>query len=949
MIGHYFLRGIMIKKILFILIIAVFVFGEDWTFLDVQRTGAEKFIKMHPDYNGNGVVIIILDTGVDMGVEGLKKLPDGGVKVIDVQDFSGEGDVFITKADTSNENGQVYLKTNSDYKLFGFDKIAYQPVDSVYYVGVLEEENFLNSAIPDINNNGKKDDRYGVLVFKSKDGWLAYVDLDGDGNVDDEAPLWNYKEKHQAFTFRGRNKKYDKNLATFGLNIFPKKKKVSFHFDGASHGTHVAGIAAGYKIDGQEGFNGVAPGAKIISCKLGNGSLAGGSTTTGSMLKAYEYALNFAKEYEGPVVINMSFGVGSEIEGMSDMAERLNSILKDSKVVACLSAGNEGPGISTVGLPAAANRVITVGALLTAKNARDNYGAPLKKDKVFRFSSRGGELNKPDVIAPGSASSTVPPFSGGDRMWGTSMASPNAAGCMALILSAAYTQHLVINNAVLKKAVKNSADRLPGYTYLDQGAGIINVPKAFEYYKRYIKRGDQKGVTEYTIDTVSPIYETENGQAAYWRFGTYFPTVDDKEKFYINAVFPKKFSKDDKQNFYRAFNLYSSEPWLKLNNKSVYLKGTKPAVVDVWFDKKQLNKSGLYNGKIIAYRKGGDKKRDVEFELMCTAVVPQIFEQKNDFSKKLNNIKIKPGDVYRIFVDVPPGASSMIVNFSAKNYGYSKIRAYLFDPKGVKYGRYVTVDAGKGDEWVLRASGDKLSLGTWEVDLYAGFANSKTSGVDVEIAFSGLKTNPEIIDYVHYKQGENPRGEFDVYNYYYDKTRCMVGGKISGFQRTIDVDENSDSYEYSFTVDDRQSKVVFDVEVDAETFNLFTDFAINVKDYSGKDILQSGLSHKEQKIVFVPHSSGSYILELLPAFASKKPQNWQATIKESYYLFDEIKIRGTRHDFYPKVTKNVEFEVDGTLPVAPDGYYLFGEIWLDSLAKNRFRTIVPIQLDTGIK
>ncbi len=118
-------------------------------------------------------------------------------------------------------------------------------------------------------------------------------------------------------------------------------------------------------------------------------------------------------------------------------------------------------------------------------------------------------------------------------MWGTSMASPNAAGCMALILSAAYQQNpsLAINNAILKKAVKNSADRLSGYTYLDQGAGIINVPKAFEYYKKYIKHGDQKSVTEYTIDTVSPIYETESGQAAYWRFGTYFPTENDKQKF----------------------------------------------------------------------------------------------------------------------------------------------------------------------------------------------------------------------------------------------------------------------------------------------------------------------------------------------------------------------------------------------------------------------------------
>jgi len=942
----------MFKKIsIFFIVMTVLGFAEDWTFLDVQRTGAEKFIKANPKYNGSGVVVFIFDTGVDIGVEGLKKLPDGSVKIIDVQDFSGEGDISISKADTGSENGQNYLKGSSDYKLFGYEKIEYQAVDSVYYLGVLREENFINSAIPDINNNGKMDDVYGVLAFESGDGWLAYVDLDGDGNIDDEQPLWNYKEKYQSFIFRGRNEKYDKNLATFALNIFPKKYKVSFHFDGSSHGTHVAGIVAGYKIDGQEGFNGVAPGAKIISCKLGNGSLAGGATTTGSMLKAYEYALDFAKDYEGPVVINMSFGVGSEIEGLSDMADRLDRMLRGSKVVACLSAGNEGPGISTIGLPAAADRVITVGALLTAKNARDNYGATLKNDKVFRFSSRGGELNKPDIIAPGSASSTVPPYSGGDKMWGTSMASPNAAGAVALILSAAYQQNpsLPINNALVKKAVKNSAEKLNGYTYLDQGAGIINIPKAFENYKKYIKRGDQKSVTEYEIDTESPIYEMESGQAAYWRFGTYFPTVDDKQKFYINAVFPKDFSKDDKQNFFRAFNLYSTEPWLKINNKSVYLKGTKPGVVNVYFDKKQLTKSGLYNGKIIAYRKGGNKIADIEFELMCTAVVPEVFEQKNSYTRKLNNIKIGAGDIKRRFIDIPVGASSMVIKFNTQNYGFSKIRAYLFDPKGTKHGRYVLIDSKSGKQWTLRASGEKLEPGTWELVLYADFRNRKTSGVDLEISFSGLKTDPEKIDYVYYEQGEKPSGEFDVFNYFYDKSECDVKGKIAGFQRVIDVDDNSDNYEYSFTVDDRQSKVVFDVELPAEIFNLFTDFAVNIKDYSGKDLLQTGLTYKKEKIVFIPPSTGSFILELLPAFASKETQSWQASIKESYYLFKEIEISGARYDFYPKIVKNVEFEVDGVLPLAPEGYYLFGEIWLDSTSKNRFRTIIPIQLETGIK
>jgi len=237
-------------------------FTANWPFLDVERIGAADFIRQHPAYNGKDVVIIILDTGVDMGVPGLTALPDGSVKVIDAQDFSGEGDVPFTKAKEDSENDEALLETDAA-KVYGYKKLKFQPRDSIYYLAVLDESRFKNSVIRDINNNGRTDEHFNVLVMQTNSGWLAYVDLDGDGNIDDEQPIWNYKEKHQSFQFRGRDREDERNLATFALNIFPDKKKVSFHFDGASHGTHVAGIAAGYNINGQNGLNGIAPGAKL--------------------------------------------------------------------------------------------------------------------------------------------------------------------------------------------------------------------------------------------------------------------------------------------------------------------------------------------------------------------------------------------------------------------------------------------------------------------------------------------------------------------------------------------------------------------------------------------------------------------------------------------------------------------------------------------------------------
>ncbi len=941
---------------LLILSAALFSFAQTFSFLDIERTGAASFIKQHPDYNGKGVVIIILDTGVDMGTPGLTALPDGSPKVIDAQDFSGEGDVFLKKAKTGHDEQGNFVDDEGDLRLFAYDKLKYQPKDSVYYIGMLDESRFKNTILPDINNNDKKDDRFGVIVMNTKDGWLAYVDLDGDGNLDDESPLWNYKEKLQAFHFKGRNPEQNSNLATFALNIFPDEKRVNFHYDGSSHATHVAGMAAGYKINGQEGFNGIAPGAKIISLKIGDCRLAGGATTTGSMVKAYEYGINFAKQYDGPVVFNMSFGIGSEIEGQSDMDLTLDDFLTENEnLLFCLSAGNEGPGISSIGLPAASKRALTVGALNTERTARDLYGASMKGDRIFVFSSRGGELNKPDILAPGGASSTVPGYSARDIKWGTSMASPEATGAVALVMSAAYQQKppLPIVGALIKKAVKNAADPLPCYLPLEQGSGVINIPRAFEYYKYYIKNKEQDKILDYDISTLSPVYETEEGPAAYWRFGTYLPDKNDKQRFYINPVFPQKMTPDQKKNFYRAFSLKSTAPWIKLNKTSTYIKGQSPAAVDVYFDRSKLKKPGLYNGKVIAYHKGGffsgAKARDKEFELMCTLVQPLTFNEANKFSYQSGRIKLTRGRVKRIFFEVPMQASAAALHYSIPNGRYGNVRAYLFDPQGRETEFYAHLYSEKRPEQTITISKSALSRGTWELDLYADFRNEEPSYVNVDIAFDGLVSKPQTIRYVHIENGSKPAGSVKIINQYDSKVQCKIGGIVNGIQKSEQIEDNSSSYEYAFSVGDNYEKVVFELSMEPEVFNMFTDFAVNVKDYSDKVLKADGFTTRKLKITFVPEKSGDYILEFVPGFAAKEPKDWQVNLKASYYLFKKLSITGPVESFYPGVPKEINFRIKDALPVAPDGYNVFGEVWLDSKKTYRRHTVIPMLIDTSLK
>ena len=69
--------------------------SSNWTQLSLSTCKVDAFLAARPQSDGRGVVIAVLDTGVDPSIPGLTHTPDGQVKVIDVQDFSGQGDIEL--------------------------------------------------------------------------------------------------------------------------------------------------------------------------------------------------------------------------------------------------------------------------------------------------------------------------------------------------------------------------------------------------------------------------------------------------------------------------------------------------------------------------------------------------------------------------------------------------------------------------------------------------------------------------------------------------------------------------------------------------------------------------------------------------------------------------------------------------------------------------------------
>ncbi len=128
--------------------------------------------------------------------------------------------------------------------------------------------------------------------------------------------------------------------------------------DDNGHGTHVAGIIAGTG-DSAAPVTGVAPGAQLTAYKVMN---ARGEGWESDIIAGLEAATDPDNPYRADVV-NMSLG------GPGDGTDPLGlaaTAATEAGVVVVASAGNSGPGAHTMGSPALADGVLSVGASASA-------------------------------------------------------------------------------------------------------------------------------------------------------------------------------------------------------------------------------------------------------------------------------------------------------------------------------------------------------------------------------------------------------------------------------------------------------------------------------------------------------------------------------------------------------------------------------------------------------
>ncbi len=927
-------------KIAFIFLISIItMFAQDsvQTLLSLSNTGVAEFHKMYPEYDGRGTIILILDTGVDMGIEGLQKTTTGETKVIDVRDFTGEGNINLYNCKIEDENGKGYfINEEKNLKVAGANKLKYKAVDDKYYIGALKETALKNksSNAEDLNGNGSDSDKYVVVAFQIKDSsksqWVAYFDTNDNGDLSDEKPIENYDEKFD--TFHIPNEKGLPQL-TFAVNVFPEEKIISLLYDFGAHGTNVAGIAAGYHIGGTY-LEGVAPGAKLISLKIGNSD---GATVSESMKKAFLYANKISKEKSEPCIINMSFGIGSEIEGKADIEHFLDTLLLHNPYLyVCLSNGNEGPGISTAGLPSASSRVLSSGAVLPQEVGRDLYGTELNKDIIFFFSSRGGEVSKPDICSPGASASTVPNWARGDRMAGTSMASPYTAGVVSLIMSGIVKEYPKIKmpSFLVYKAIRNSAVNMKDYTLLDEGRGYINVKNAFALLKKYIEMGEVKNFESYTISSFAPNMPDGKAPNLYIRNGSYL-TGNEVYNYVI-----KRDNVQKENKFFRIYNIKSNSDWLIPIQKKIHIRNNQTASISVKLDKDKLIRPGLYVGKITGTR--DDKTHMPEFEMWATVVMPYQFNHANNYSQTWQNKKIAPGEIERYFIEVPAGGTTMDVTLSNVRNEFANAYFWLFKPDGAEM--YLSHGLSTGDDGeAVEKNFYNLTPGVYELDMEGSYRNGKTSNYNLSVEFSGIeRLDNKILD--------SANKNINVMNLYNRSDTYKLRGNILGYENDIDIELNGqDTCSIPFVLRKDEESKEFTVTLSKNDFEKITDFSLIILDDKGGPKEKEFLTYKEGKIEIKNTFNADSVnlrLKLVPAFANK-PGRMTIHVNEKTFFYNpesfavEDNNRQTT-TLYPDIEKTLDCEFSEPYQFIPGNASPFGKIFFESELSNKIRYKIPV-------
>lgn len=737
--------------------------------LPKRSTESGAFLEQNPTYDGRGILVAILDTGVDPGAVGLQYTSDGKKKMVGLLDTSGGGDVDTSKIvkgssvkedgdawvikglsgrrlripkSHENPSGEWHIGLKSCFELFptlladrskketsrkfdrenglalrearqaliSFDaehKVDPSAKKSTLSRGDLLLRNELKARVDLLEGLEKSRENLGewcdCVVFKGTDGiFRALVDRSGSGDLTHVRALRPFAIYEDAAKDDFEFDKWDESSQlNFGVNIYENGNLLSIVVDSGAHGTHVASITAGCHPE-QSDLNGVAPGAQVVSMKIGDGRI-GGMETSAAIIRAFNACVEL-----GVDVINMSFGEPTSVPDQGRTAELARDLVEKHGVIFVSSAGNAGPALSTVGAPGStSDALIGVGAyvekamMLADYSMKPGEGPP---PKSYTWSSRGPRYDGGigvTITAPGAAIAAVPEWTLRQKrlMNGTSMASPNAAGGIALVLSGLRAEGIKYTPCMIKRALEAAAVPVPGTEVHAQGSGLIQVAKTFDLLRR--GSGGLHFETPYRIRVSQEEARVNGGPACgiYLRepWETHetrefvvqvepeFPTEDAEEaprpsedmsvqrRAHLESLIMHE--QRDRNKLEARLHIRTTAPWVQATPFVMLHAGVVSVKVAVETQALPDSSDGRNQVHFAQVQAFDPEFKDMPlFTIPVTVVRPETCALARDAPvapaasvarlryepvKRYQNVQFTPGDIVRHFIAVPSGATWM--------------------------------------------------------------------------------------------------------------------------------------------------------------------------------------------------------------------------------------------------------------------------------------------------
>ncbi|MFD0154771.1 S8 family serine peptidase [Streptomyces sp. NPDC127132] len=895
------------------------------------ETGAVDFVKEHPKADGRGVTIGILDSGVDLGHPALQKTTTGERKIVDwvtATDPLTEGD-NTWRAQVTPVTGPVFTASSQSWTA---------PAGSYQFSRFQERITAGGDPKGDINRDGDTTDVFGMLYDPA--AGTVRVDSDQNNDFTDNAPMKPYKDGYQIGYFGTDNPatdvvektpfvveiRKDVPLDPLGGDYIGQKADfVNVGLVESSHGTHVAGITAANSLFGGR-MNGAAPGAKIVSSRAC--TWTGGCTNTALTEGMTDLVVN-----RGVDIVNMSIGGLPQLNDGDNVRSRLYTRLIDQYgVQLVISAGNEGPGINTIGDPGLADKVISVGAAVSKETWAANYGSAVeKKYAMFPFSSRGPREDggfTPTITAPGSAVNTIPTWQPGagvaesgytlpagyGMLNGTSMSSPQAAGASALLISAAKQKGIALSPLTLRTALTSTAQRIPGVAAHEQGSGLMDIEEAWDSIKDGATAHDYKVAAP--VDTVIfPAPHT--GTGVYDREGGL--KVGQKRVYDVTIT---RTSGPNRSIEHELDLKYNDGTFRILGDDEIDLPLNKPVTV------KLQARAATAGAHSVILEADDERTEGVDKQILATSIVASDLVAPGYGFSASGSVQRNSSKSY--FVTVPEGAKTLEVSLAGLKEK-SQTRFISIHPVGVGiedsattqcYPHYNPANTCRPD---LRSYADPTP-GVWEIEVESrrtspDLNNPYTLGVSV----LGADFDPAVQTVPEAKIGTPAAVQWTVTNRFAGIEGKLKGGNLGSQKSETPTIQHHEKQTKTVTIGEGVERL--DIAI-GNTSDKSADLDLTVT-LNGTQVGQSADGDSEESVSLVKPAAGTYTV-VIDGYAVSAAGGTTYDYKDVFFssALGTVKV---------DESKSVSLANGASAPVAaevlvagaaPEGRQFFGEVQL---------------------